>query len=100
MCKCLPQLGMMNTHGGQIIGSRRLAKAGSNFVTKFPASKVPQASSIFLTETSEKVCRQAVLDAGLYDASFRRSEDFDLWLRMTHRGASMGYLSQDDPRPT
>jgi hypothetical protein len=27
----------------------------------------------------------------LFDASFRRSEDFDLWLRMTHRGASMGY---------
>jgi len=27
---------MTNTHGGQIIGSRRLPKAGGNFVTKFP----------------------------------------------------------------
>ncbi len=27
------------------------------------------------------VRRQAVPDAGLFDASFRRSEDFDLWLR-------------------
>ena len=35
--------------------------------------------------------RQEVLDAGLFDPSFRRSEDFDLWLRMAHRGASMVY---------
>jgi GT2 family glycosyltransferase len=35
--------------------------------------------------------RQAVLDAGLFDPVFRRSEDFDLWLRMAHQGATMGY---------
>jgi hypothetical protein len=35
--------------------------------------------------------RQAVLDAGLFDPDFRRSEDFHLWLRMAHRGASMDY---------
>jgi hypothetical protein len=35
--------------------------------------------------------RQTVLDAGLFDPDFRRSEDFHLWLRMAHRGASMDY---------
>jgi glycosyltransferase involved in cell wall biosynthesis len=35
--------------------------------------------------------RQAVLDAGLFDPAFRRSEDFDLWLRMAHRGSRMDY---------
>jgi glycosyltransferase involved in cell wall biosynthesis len=37
------------------------------------------------------VRRQAVLDAGLFDPNFRRSEDFDLWLRMAHRGVRMAY---------
>jgi len=37
------------------------------------------------------VRRQAVLDAGLFDPAFRRSEDFDLWLRMARQGASMAY---------
>jgi hypothetical protein len=35
--------------------------------------------------------RQAILDAGLFDPNFRRSEDFDLWLRMAHQGATMDY---------
>jgi glycosyltransferase involved in cell wall biosynthesis len=37
------------------------------------------------------VRREAVLEAGLFDSAFRRSEDFDLWLRMAHRGVSMAY---------
>lgn len=35
--------------------------------------------------------RQVVLDAGLFDPAFRRSEDFDLWLRIAHRGAKIDY---------
>jgi hypothetical protein len=35
--------------------------------------------------------RQAIVDAGLFDPNFRRSEDFDLWLRMAHQGAAMDY---------
>jgi hypothetical protein len=35
--------------------------------------------------------RQWVIEAGLFDPAFRRSEDFDLWLRMAHRGARMNY---------
>lgn len=37
------------------------------------------------------VRRQAVLNAGLFDPNFHRAEDFDLWLRMAHRGVSMTY---------
>jgi glycosyltransferase involved in cell wall biosynthesis len=33
--------------------------------------------------------RQAVIDAGLFDEHYRRCEDFDLWLRMSFRGAKM-----------
>jgi glycosyltransferase involved in cell wall biosynthesis len=36
--------------------------------------------------------RQAMIDAGLFDERFRRCEDFDLWLRMSFRGARMGLL--------
>lgn len=35
--------------------------------------------------------RQALLDAGGFENQRRRSEDFDLWLRMAHRGAGMSY---------
>ncbi len=35
--------------------------------------------------------RQAVLEAGGFEDRRRRSEDFDLWLRMAHRGVGMRY---------
>ena len=38
--------------------------------------------------------RQAVIDAGLFDERFLRSEDFHLWLRMAFRGARIAYNRQ------
>jgi len=38
--------------------------------------------------------RQAVIDAGLFDSRFRRCEDFDLWLRMSFRGAKMNFNTE------
>lgn len=35
--------------------------------------------------------RQAIIDAGLFDESFRRCEDFDLWLRLAHNGVRMTF---------
>jgi len=36
--------------------------------------------------------RQAMMDAGLFDEHYRRCEDFDLWLRMSFRGAKMDLI--------
>jgi hypothetical protein len=36
--------------------------------------------------------RQAMIDAGLFDERYRRCEDFDLWLRISFRGAKMDFV--------
>lgn len=38
--------------------------------------------------------RQALIDAGLFDEAFIRCEDFDLWLRLAHRGSRISYHKQ------
>ena len=38
--------------------------------------------------------RQAMIDAGLFDERFWRCEDFDLWLRMSFRGARMDFVRE------
>ncbi|HEY0427339.1 MAG TPA: glycosyltransferase family 2 protein [Pyrinomonadaceae bacterium] len=35
--------------------------------------------------------RKAVIDAGLFEWKDARAQDFNLWLRMAHRGARVGY---------
>jgi hypothetical protein len=40
------------------------------------------------------VRRQSVIDAGLFDERFIRCEDFDLWIRLAHRGARIGFQEQ------
>jgi glycosyltransferase involved in cell wall biosynthesis len=35
--------------------------------------------------------KQAVIEAGLFDESLRAAEDYDLWLRLVHRGARIRY---------
>lgn len=35
--------------------------------------------------------RQPLVDAGLFDETLRRGQDFELWLRLAHRGASLAY---------
>lgn len=38
--------------------------------------------------------KKTLVDAGLFDPKFIRSEDYDLWLRMAYRGARMAYGRQ------
>lgn len=35
--------------------------------------------------------RSALMDAGMFDCRFYHSEDFDLWLRLAHRGSRIWY---------
>jgi len=45
--------------------------------------------------TSATVARKNVIDAaGRFDAGLRRGQDYDLWLRLAHRGAQMHVLNE------
>jgi len=69
---------------------------GKSFMDVFPS-----AGSVTLEALLEQRCvvitscvvarRQALLDAGLFDERYYRSEDFDLWVRLAHRGAKLAY---------
>ncbi len=69
------------------------------FATAF--EKNPQAPPVTFEALVLETCtigtsttvasRQALLDAGGFETGRHRSEDFDLWLRMAHRGGAMGY---------
>ncbi len=47
-----------------------------------------------VTTSAVVASREAMIGAGLFDERYRRCEDFDLWLRMSFRGAKMGLLRQ------
>lgn len=38
--------------------------------------------------------RITLIEAGLFDTAFRRSEDYDLWLRLAYQGKQIGYLKK------
>lgn len=44
-----------------------------------------------ISTSSTVASRQFILDAGMFDESLTRCEDYDLWLRMAHRGARISY---------
>jgi glycosyltransferase involved in cell wall biosynthesis len=45
--------------------------------------------------TSGTVARKSVIDAvGRFDAGLRRGQDYDLWLRLAHRGVQMHVLNE------
>jgi glycosyltransferase involved in cell wall biosynthesis len=85
-----PQLGL-------VYGDSLLIRNGEIIGRTFDREEqiLPVTFEALLTErctvsTSTTVAlRQALMEAGLFDESMNRSEDFDLWLRMAFRGTRM-----------
>lgn len=70
--------------------------AGQTFMQTAPSHGTVTVESLVRSQcsviTSGTVARrQSVIDAGLFDESFMRSEDFDLWLRMADCGYRLSY---------
>lgn len=77
-----------------IIGDSPLS--GRRFMHVTPSSGAVTLTALLLQQctvlTSTVVARRmAIVRAGLFDHDLRRGQDFDLWLRMAHRGARFGY---------
>ena len=73
--------------------------AGRRFMECAPSVGPVTFESLLLYQTSvitsgTVVRRQSVIDAGLFDERFIRCEDFDLWIRLAHRGARIGFQEQ------
>lgn len=70
--------------------------AGQTFMATTPSVGEVTFSTLLAQQctvlTSSVVVRRSVVDAaGRFDASLRRGQDFDLWLRLAHRGARIEY---------
>jgi glycosyltransferase involved in cell wall biosynthesis len=70
--------------------------AGRRFMENAPSdgdvtllSLVEQRCNIVLSTVVAR--RTALLDAGLFDESLRRGQDFELWLQLAWRGAALAY---------
>jgi len=70
--------------------------AGRRFMDTAPSdgdvtllSLVEQRCNIVLSTVV--VRRAAIVDAGLFDETLRRGQDFELWLRLAWHGATLGY---------
>jgi glycosyltransferase involved in cell wall biosynthesis len=70
--------------------------AGSTYMATTPSEGVVSVQSLLAQRctviTSAVVARRAAIEAtGGFDASLRRGQDFDLWVRMAHLGARIDY---------
>ena len=71
-------------------------RAGKTFMEDCP-SRGPATFESLLCEVCQAPAsgtlarRRAVIEAGLFDHNLRRSEDYDLWLRLTWRGGKVLY---------
>jgi glycosyltransferase involved in cell wall biosynthesis len=96
MLKADPRLDLVYADA-ELFGDSTLA--GKTFMESAPSRGPVTFESLLRYEssviTSGVVARkQALIDAGLFDEAFIRCEDFDLWLRLTHRGGRISYQKQ------
>jgi hypothetical protein len=88
-----PTLDLLYSNG-LVIGDVQLA--GRELMSIAPSrGKVTFERLIAIVCTVHMSCvvarRQSLIDVGLFDERFRRSEDFHLWARLAYRGARIGY---------
>ncbi|HEX8119308.1 MAG TPA: glycosyltransferase family 2 protein [Pyrinomonadaceae bacterium] len=72
------------------------AHAGKTYMETAPSTGEVSFLSLVRADcnviTSGVVARRAaVLQAGLFDETLRNAQDFELWARLAHRGARLGY---------
>jgi cellulose synthase/poly-beta-1,6-N-acetylglucosamine synthase-like glycosyltransferase len=72
--------------------------AGRTTMDTNPSSGIVTFESLVTHRCNPTLCslvrRQALLEHGLFDEAFRRSEDFDLWLRLAHAGHRFNYTKR------
>jgi glycosyltransferase involved in cell wall biosynthesis len=70
-------------------------EAGRTSMDFNPSSGTVSFESLVTHTCNPTLCslvrRQILIDHGLFDEVFRRSEDFDLWLRLAHAGHRFNY---------
>ena len=93
MFEAEPRLDMVYADA-ELFGDSSLA--GKTFMEGAPSRGPVTFESLLRYEssiiTSGTVARkQALVEAGLFDEAFVRCEDFDLWLRLAHRGGRISY---------
>jgi len=85
-------LGLIYSNGVHIVNDRPFGIAFDRTPQKEPItfeSLVREESTVGTSGTVAD--RQALMDAGLFDETLRRCEDYDLWLRMAHNGVRMTF---------
>ncbi len=88
-----PRLDMVYADA-ELFGDSSLA--GKTFMQSAPSRGPVTFESLLRYETSVITSgtvarKQALVEAGLFDEAFVRCEDFDLWLRLAHRGGRISY---------
>ena len=88
-----PQLDLIYTDA-RLFGDSTLA--GRTFMETAPSRGPVTFESLLRYEASiitscTVARRQSLIDAGLFDVQFIRCEDFDLWIRLAHRGGRIAY---------
>jgi cellulose synthase/poly-beta-1,6-N-acetylglucosamine synthase-like glycosyltransferase len=87
-----PSLGLIYSNGVHIVDDRPFGIAFDRTPQKGPVSFESLVREECTVGTSSTVAnREAIIEAGLFDESMRRCEDYDLWLRMAHNGVRMTF---------